>query len=51
MGRVANSGHFNVELDLEGLREVALSRRTIRDFVEEFHLKHGRRVYLLERED
>ena len=44
---VANSGHFNVELDLEGLREVALSRRTIRDFVEEFHLKHGRRVYLL----
>jgi adenosylhomocysteinase len=44
---VANSGHFNVELDLDGLREVALSRRTIRDFVEEFHLKHGRRVYLL----
>jgi adenosylhomocysteinase len=44
---VANSGHFNVELDLEGLREVTVSRRKIRDFVEEFQLKQGRRVYLL----
>ncbi len=40
---VANSGHFNVELDLEGLREVTLSRRKVRDFVEEFQLKQGRR--------
>jgi len=44
---VANSGHFNVELDLEGLREVSISRRVIRDFVEEFHLRNGRRIYLL----
>ncbi len=44
---IANSGHFNVELDLDGLRKVTLSRRKIRDFVEEFHLKQGRRVYLL----
>jgi len=44
---VANSGHFNVELDLEGLAEVTLSRKTIRDFVEEFQLQNGRRVYLL----
>ena len=44
---VANSGHFNVELDLEGLRGVTISRRAIRDFVEEFQLKNGRRVYLL----
>jgi len=44
---VANSGHFNVELDLDGLRQVALSQRRIRDFVEEFQLKQGRRVYLL----
>ncbi len=44
---VANSGHFNVELDLGGLREVTRSQRKIRDFVEEFHLKQGRRVYLL----
>ena len=44
---IANSGHFNVELDLDGLREATLSQRTIRDFVEEFQLKQGRRVYLL----
>ncbi len=44
---VANSGHFNVELDLEGLREMTLSRREIRDYVEEFHLNNGRRIYLL----
>jgi len=44
---VANSGHFNVELDLGGLGEVAGSRREIRDYVEEFQLKNGRRIYLL----
>ena len=44
---VANSGHFNVELDLEGLSEMTISRRVIRDFVEEFKLGQGRRVYLL----
>jgi adenosylhomocysteinase len=44
---VANSGHFNVELDLEGLEEMAISRRPIRDFVEEFQLKNGRRIYIL----
>ena len=44
---IANSGHFNVELDLDGLSEVTTSRRKIRDFVEEYKLKRGRRVYLL----
>jgi len=44
---VANSGHFNVELDLDGLAEMAESRRPIREFVEEFRLKDGRRVYVL----
>ena len=44
---VANSGHFNVELDLEGLRTVTVSRREIRDYVEEFHLNNGRKIYLL----
>jgi adenosylhomocysteinase len=44
---VANSGHFNVELDLEGLRGITVSRRAIRDFVEEFQLHNGRKVYLL----
>ncbi len=44
---IANSGHFNVELDLDGLRSVTFSRRPIRDFVEELRLKGGKRVYLL----
>ena len=44
---VANSGHFNVELDLDGLNEVTISRRKIRDFVEEFQLNDGQRIYLL----
>ena len=44
---VANSGHFNVELDLGGLGEVAISHSKIRDFVEEFRLNNNRRIYLL----
>jgi adenosylhomocysteinase len=44
---VANSGHFNVELDLGGLRDVTVSRKEIRDYVEEFQLKNGRKIYLL----
>jgi adenosylhomocysteinase len=44
---VSNSGHFNVELDLEGLEKITSSRRKIRDFVEEFQLQNGRRIYVL----
>jgi adenosylhomocysteinase len=44
---VANSGHFNVELDLSGLGELAKSRRRIRPFVEEYVLKNGRRINVL----
>jgi len=44
---VANSGHFNVELDLEGLKTIAKSTRIIRPFVEEFVLKDGRRINVL----
>jgi adenosylhomocysteinase len=44
---VSNSGHFDVELDLPELREASTARRTIRDFVEEFTLQSGRRVYVL----
>jgi len=44
---VANSGHFNVELDLDGLGDLTAARKTIRDYVEEYQLKNGRRVYLL----
>lgn len=44
---VSNSGHFNVEIDIPALEQMAVSRRVIRDFVEEFQLSDGRRVYLL----
>jgi len=44
---ISNSGHFNVEIDLDALEKMAVSRRTIREFVEEFTLKDGRRVYVL----
>ncbi len=44
---VSNSGHFNVELDLDALADMAVARRQIRDFVEEFKLASGRRIYVL----
>lgn len=44
---VANSGHFNVELDISNLVKISKKRRIIRDFVEEFVLKNGKRIYLL----
>jgi len=44
---ISNSGHFNVELDLDALAQMAASRRQIREFVEEFALKDGRRIYVL----
>jgi adenosylhomocysteinase len=43
---VANSGHFNVELDLETLAKNAKSR-TVRPFVQEFAIEGGKRVYVL----
>lgn len=44
---VANSGHFNVEIDIPALESLAKSRRRVREFVEEFTLTDGRRIYLL----
>jgi adenosylhomocysteinase len=45
---VCNSGHFNVELDLDGLKKLAGGKvRTIKNDVEEYVLKNGRRVYVL----
>ncbi len=43
---VCNSGHFNVELDLDTLASISGSRRMIRDFIEEFELD-GRRILVL----
>lgn len=44
---LANSGHFNVEIDLETLSRMASSRRQTREFVEEFAMRDGRRIYVL----
>jgi adenosylhomocysteinase len=44
---LANSGHFNVEIDLEALEQHSQSRRTVRPLVEEFTQKDGRRLYVL----
>jgi adenosylhomocysteinase len=44
---VCNSGHFNVELDLKALGKLAKSRGFIREFVEEYTLKGGKKVIVL----
>jgi len=44
---LCNSGHFNVEIDLETLAAMSRARRAVRPFVEEFTLASGRRVYVL----
>jgi adenosylhomocysteinase len=44
---LANSGHFNVEIDLAALERLSTSKRQIRDSVEEFTLKNGKCLYLL----
>jgi adenosylhomocysteinase len=44
---VANSGHFNVEIDIPVLERMSSKRRTLRPFVEEFTLKGGKKVCLL----
>ncbi len=44
---LANTGHFNVEIDIPALRSLAVETRAAREFVEEFTLADGRRLYLL----
>ena len=44
---LANSGHFDVEIDLATLAEMATERRPVRPFVEEFVLSDGRRIVVL----
>jgi len=44
---VANSGHFNVEIDIPALARLSRRKRMIRPFVEEFTLRSGRRINLL----
>ena len=44
---LANSGHFDVEINVRKIREIAVSQRKIRDNVEEFILENGKKIYLL----
>ncbi len=44
---VANSGHFNVEINIDALQEMSEARRQVRPFVEEHTLEDGRRINLL----
>lgn len=44
---VSNSGHFNVELDLGGLSDIARRKRKIREYIEEYTLSNGRKIYVL----
>ena len=44
---VANSGHFNVELDIPALQSMAKSKKRMRPFVDRYSLGDGRRIYLL----
>lgn len=44
---LCNTGHFNVEIDIDALRKASIKRRLIRDYIEEFTLKTGKRLYLL----
>jgi adenosylhomocysteinase len=44
---IANSGHFNVEIDIPALEKLSKKKKLIREFVDEYHLSNGRKVYLL----
>ncbi|MHB0976696.1 MAG: adenosylhomocysteinase [Candidatus Aquicultorales bacterium] len=44
---ICNSGHFNVEINIPALREMAVSAREVRPFTEEFVMPDGRKIYLL----
>src|SRR5262249_37532792 len=44
---VANSGHFNVEIDIPALERISRGKRQVRPFVDEYRLKGGKRIFLL----
>jgi len=44
---ICNSGHFNVELDLDALSAITAGKRQVRDSLEEYQLKDGRKIYVL----
>jgi adenosylhomocysteinase len=44
---ICNAGHFNVEIDLKGLRSISKGKRKVREYVEEYTLKDGKRINVL----
>ncbi len=44
---IANSGHFNVEIDIPSLEKLSSSKKRVRSFVEEYLFKNGKKIYLL----
>ena len=44
---VSNSGHFNVEIDIDSLEELSVKKRKVREYVDEYTLADGRRINLL----
>ncbi len=44
---VANSGHFNVEIEIPALEKLAKAKKRIRDFTDEYIMRDGRKIYLL----
>ncbi len=44
---VANTGHFNVEIDIPALEDLAVKKRAVRESVDEYTMADGRRIYLL----
>jgi adenosylhomocysteinase len=44
---VANSGHFNVEINLPALEEMSEEKRLVRPFVDQYQLKDGRQIHIL----
>ncbi len=44
---LANSGHFNVEIDIEGIEELADSKTEVREYVDQYTLPEGKKIYLL----
>ncbi len=44
---ICNAGHFNVEIDLKGLRSISKGKRKVRDYVEEYTLKDGKKINVL----
>ncbi|UCE40026.1 MAG: adenosylhomocysteinase [Candidatus Aminicenantes bacterium] len=44
---VANSGHFNVEIDIPAIKNLSKKKRAIREFVDEYTLKNGKKIFLL----